>query len=150
MKTIHILLFISLILAIALSGCMGGNPDDEFRKAWEASEHDVIEYGNQMRTAMGPEGSLNVDVKAMSEKSKAMIDTIDRHYNAISAIQVSQKYATAKQDYLGGLSDLRMACVDLSKVQDAGYFGALGYLSTATPWLEKSQEKRERVKGIMG
>jgi|GEM_PF-1306494 len=150
MKIFHILLIASLISTVALSGCMGGNPDDDFKKAWQASETDVIQYGNDMRTAMGPEGTTSIDLKAMSEKSKAMIGTIDRHYDTISKIQVTSKYATAKQDYLAGLSDLRIACVDLSKVQDAGSVGALGYLSTAAPWLQKSQEKRERVKGIMG
>jgi len=135
---------------MALSGCLGGNPDDEFRKAWQDSETDVIQYGNDMRAAMGPEGTTNIDLKAMSGKSKAMINTIDGHYDAISKIQVTTKYSTAKQDYLSALSDLRMACVDLSKVQDAGSIEALGYISTASPWLQKSQEKRERVKVIMG
>ena len=149
MKVLHLILLASLLSTVALSGCIGGNPDDEFRKAWQASENDVIQYGNEMRTAMGPEGNNNVDLKAMSEKSKAMIGTIDRHYSTISGIQVSSKYATAKQGYLAGLSDLRMACVDLSKVQDAGSVGALGYITTASPWLGSSQEKREVVKGIM-
>ncbi len=150
MKTIFILLLVSLISTVALSGCTGGNPDDEFRKAWQASENDVIKYGEEMRKAMGPEGNVNIDIKAMSEKSKAMISTIDHHYDTISSIQVSSKYTSAKQDYLAGLSSLRMACVDLSNVQDAGSIGALRYISTAAPWLQDSQEKREQVKGIMG
>lgn len=149
MKTIHILLLASLISTVALSGCTGENPDDEFRTAWQASENDVIKYGEEMRAAMGPEGNVNIDVKAMSEKSKAMIGTIDHHYDTISSIQVSSKYTSAKQDYLAGLSSLRMACVDLSKVQDAGSIRALGHISTAAPWLQDSQDKRERVKEIM-
>jgi len=149
MKMIHVFLFASLILTLALSGCIGGNPDDEFRKAWQDSENDVIKYGEDMRIAMGPEGNVNVDIIAMSKNSKAMIDTIDRHYNTISNIQVSSKYATAKQDYLAALSSLRMACVDMSKMQDAGSIEALGYLSTAAPWLQDSQEKRDRVKEMM-
>ena len=49
-----------------------------------------------------------------------MIETIDRHYDTISKIQLSAKYSATKQEYLGALSDLRMACVDLAKAEDAG------------------------------
>jgi len=149
MKVMRIFLFASLIMTLVLSGCIGGNPDDEFRKAWQDSEKDVIKYGEDMRIAMGPEGKVNIDIITMSKISKDMIDTIDRHYNTISNIHVSSKYATAKQDYLSALSSLRMACVDMSKMQDAGSIEALGYLSTAAPWLQDSQEKRDRVKEMM-
>jgi len=132
------------------AGCVSNaNPDEQFKSAWQASENDVKAYGENMRAAMGPEGSTNYDIKALSSGSKTMIGTLDRHHDTISKIQVSAKYAGAKQEYLAALSDLRMACVDLSKAEDAGSTGALGYIMSSAPWLESSQQKRDNVKKVM-
>ena len=140
---------ICLILVLA-TGCIGGDPDEEFRKAWQNSENDLKAYGERMRVAMGPEGSADFDIRAISEESKIMVGTIDRNYDTISKIPVSAQYAEAKREYLSALSDIRMACVDLSKAQDAGALGALGHITAAAPFLETSQQKRDRVKTMMG
>jgi len=144
------IMVLCFILVLAAGCAAVGNPDDQFRTAWQNSENEVKAYGGQMREAMGPEGSTNYDITAMSEGSKTMIGTIDRNYDTISKIQVSCQYIEAKETYLSSLSDLRIACVDLSMAQDAPGVGALSHLSAAAPLLESSQQKRDRVKAIMG
>jgi hypothetical protein len=140
-------LFLLLVIGTVLVvGCTGGNADDQFRSAWQSSENDVKAYGEDMRSAMDPD---NINIKVISDGSRAMISTIDRHHDTISSIQVSEKYQGAKTEYLSALSDLRMACVDLSKAEDAGSLGALGHITASAGWLESSQQKRDRVTAIM-
>jgi|MTBAKMStandDraft_1061839.scaffolds.fasta_scaffold16498_1 hypothetical protein len=145
-----VIIVVCLVLVMAAGCSITGNPDDQFEAAWQNSENDVKAYGNQMRTAMGPEGSSNYDIKAMSEGSNTMIGIIDHNYDTISMIQVSCQYIEAQQTYLSSLSDLRVACVDLSKAQDAGGLGALEQITVAAPFLESSQQKRDRVTAMMG
>ncbi len=143
------LIIVCLIVILATGCATTGNPDEQFRAAWQNSETEVKEYGHQMRVAMGPEGSTDYDLKAISEKSRAMIGTIDRHYDTLAEIPVSTKYTEAKQEYLAALSDLRVACVDLSQAQEAGGLEALGHITASAPFLESSQQKRHRVTAMM-
>jgi hypothetical protein len=143
------LIIVCLIVILATGCATTGNPDEQFRVAWQNSENEVKEYGHQMRVAMGPEGSTDYDLKAISEGSKAMIGTIDRNYETIAGIPVSSRYAKAKEEYLAALSDLRVACVDLSQAQDAGGLEALGHITASAPFLESSQQKRHGVAAMI-
>jgi hypothetical protein len=144
------LIIVCLIVILATGCATTGNPDEQFRAAWQNSENDVKEYGHQMRVAMGPEGSTDYDLKAISDKSRAMIGTIDRNYETIAGIPVSSRYAEAKQEYLAALSDLRTACIGLSQAQDAGSSpGGADRINASAPFLVSSQQKRHRVSGLM-
>ncbi len=143
------IMIVCLIIVMA-AGCIAtGNPDEQFKAAWQNSENEVKAYGHQMRVAMGPEGSTDYDLKAISGGSRAMIGTIDRHYDTLAEIPVSSKYTEAKREYLSALSDIRMACVDLSQAQDTGGIEALGHITASAPFLESSQQKRHRVAAMI-
>ncbi|MEI7434501.1 MAG: hypothetical protein WCJ93_09655 [Methanomicrobiales archaeon] len=141
-----VLLIAVALVAVTFAGCTGASADDNFKNAWSSSEKEVILYGTDIRPYLEPD---HINVKAMSDRSKQMITTIDKNYQTISDLQVSSKYTVAKQDYLAGLSDLRMACVDLSQASDAGGLKAVGLVASSAPWLKSSQEKRDKVKAVM-
>ncbi len=145
------LVFILICFIIVLTaGCATtGNPDEQFRAAWQNSENEVKTFGHQLKSAMGPEGSTDYDLKAISEGSKAMLGTIDRNYETIAAITVSSRYTEAKSEYLAALDDLRTACIDLSQAQDMGSSGAEDHITEAAPFLESSQQKRHQVLALM-
>ncbi len=143
------IIVVCLILAMAAGCATTATHDEQFKQAWQNSENDMKAYGHQLKVAMGPEGSTDYDLTAVSEGSRAMIGTIDRHYDTIAQIPVSSKYAEAKREYLSALSDLRTASVELSQAQDAGGPAALGYLNASAPFLERSQQKRHSVAAMM-
>jgi hypothetical protein len=144
------IMVVCLILVLAAGCTTTGNPDEQFKAAWQNSENEVKEYGHQMRVAMGPEGSTDYDLKAISEGSRAMIGTIDRNYETIAGIPVSSRYTEAKQEYLAALDDLRTACIGLSQAQDAGSSpGGAARINASEPFLVSSQQKRHRVSGLM-
>jgi hypothetical protein len=144
------ILIIVIILAVAAGCTTVESPDDQFRVAWQNSEKDVKAYGDQMTAAMGPGGFGNYNIAAMSGDSRAMIATIDRNYENIARVQVVCQDTEARDTYLSALSDLRMACVNISQARDSGDPDARGYFTAATSLFESSKQKRDRVKEIMG
>lgn len=143
------LIVIGLILVLIAGCATTASHDEQFRAAWQNSENEVKTYGHQLKAAMGTEGSPDTNLTAISERSTAMIGTIDRNYDAISQIPVSTNYAEAKEEYLSALRDLRTACIDLSRVQETGGLGAAGSLNVSAPFLERSEQKRHRVAAMM-
>jgi hypothetical protein len=144
------ILIMGVILVLAAGCTTVESPDDQFRVVWQNSEKDVKVYGDQMITAMGPGGFENYDITAMSGYSSIMIATIDRNYENIAKSQVVCQDTEAKDTYLSALSDLRMACVNISEARDSANPDAREYFTAATPLFESSKQKRDRVKEIMG
>lgn len=144
------ILIIGFILVLAAGCTTVGSPDDQFRMAWQNSEKEVKAYGDQMVTAMGPGGFENYDIPAMSGYSRTMIATIERNYENISKVQVVCQDTEAKDTYLSALSDLRMACVNISEAGDSGDTDARSYFTASASLFESAKQKRDRVKEIMG
>ena len=96
MEQIQVLFLVILIATILAVGCTAvGNPDNQFRTAWQNAENEVKAYCAQNEGCYGTRGINLLRYQNPARRIKVMIGTIDRNYDTISKIQVTSKYIQA-------------------------------------------------------
>ncbi|OPZ45114.1 MAG: hypothetical protein BWY93_00022 [Euryarchaeota archaeon ADurb.BinA087] len=137
-----------LLLAVVLvlsCGCTSmGDPDAQFRDAWNESEAALQPLVTNLTTMA--EGQ---DFEGLAVAVEAVIPTIEEHQATIARIRVSETYTLEKERYLEGLKELRSVGVQLRDIDEKSMIDQAIDLYIAQQHLETARAAMDEVRSMM-
>ncbi|HNQ25965.1 MAG TPA: hypothetical protein PLV96_06850 [Methanoregulaceae archaeon] len=145
-RTLLVLLLVFLAGVLVLScGCTSmGDPDEQFRDAWNQSEAALQPVVTNI-TRMADEQ----DFEGLADEVETAIATIDEHQATISRIRVSETFTLQKEQYLEGLKELRSAWVQLKDIDEKSMIDQAIDLYIAEQHLDTATAQLDEVRSMM-